>query len=313
MFSYRHGFHAGNHADVLKHMVLVQVLEHLLQKDKPFWVIDTHAGGGLYDLTSGYATKSGESASGIANLWPMRRDKSIPEAVRSLLKQVALLNDGDDLKWYPGSPQLAAQMLREGDHLRLFELHPTEIKLLESHFAGVKRGVSIQGADGFASLKGCLPPPPRRGLVHIDPPYENKDDYRRVLQTLKDAIPKFNSGTYAIWYPEVARREAIQFPAQLKRLAAVVGFARHAQVHVLRKILPQTASHDGVVVDDSDSDHEGPGCLVGNAQNLTAPATGRSQTTPTRRRAGPSALSYTATAPRPTWPTAPPTYSEGTA
>ena len=220
MFSYRHGFHAGNHADVLKHMVLVQVLEHLLQKDKPFWVIDTHAGGGLYDLTSGYATKSGESASGIANLWPMRRDKSIPEAVRSLLKQVALLNDGDDLKWYPGSPQLAAQMLREGDHLRLFELHPTEIKLLESHFAGVKRGVSIQGADGFASLRGCLPPPPRRGLVHIDPPYENKDDYRRVLQTLKDAIPKFNSGTYAIWYPEVARREAIQFPAQLKRLAA---------------------------------------------------------------------------------------------
>ena len=220
MFSYRQGFHAGNHADVLKHMVLVQVLEHLLHKDKPFWVVDTHAGGGLYDLTSGYATKSGESATGIATLWPLRRDKSIPEAVRGLLKQVAALNDGDELKWYPGSPQLAAQMLREGDHLRLFELHPTEIKLLENHFAGVKRGVSIQCADGFASLKGCLPPPPRRGLVHIDPPYEIKDDYRRVLQTLKDAIPKFTSGTYAIWYPEVARREAIQFPAQLKRLAS---------------------------------------------------------------------------------------------
>jgi 23S rRNA (adenine2030-N6)-methyltransferase len=221
MFSYRHGFHAGNHADVLKHMVLVQLLEHLLQKDKPFWVVDTHAGGGIYDLTSGYATKSGEADTGIHTLWPMRRDKSIPEAVRSLIKQVAMLNDsGDDLHWYPGSPQIAAQMLREGDHLRLFELHPTEIKLLEAHFASVKRGVSILGADGFASLRGCLPPPPRRGLVHIDPPYENKDDYRRVLQTLKDAVPKFNSGTYAIWYPEVARRESQQFPGQLKRLAA---------------------------------------------------------------------------------------------
>ncbi len=220
MFSYRHGFHAGNHADVLKHMVLVQLLEHLLQKDKPFWVVDTHAGGGLYDLSSGYATKSGESASGIATLWPLRKDKSMPKAVLAFLKQIAAVNQGDELRWYPGSPQLAAQMLREGDHLRLFELHPTEIKLLQDHFAGVKRGVSIQGVDGFAALKGCLPPPPRRGLVHIDPPYENKDDYRRVTQTLKDATAKFATGTYAIWYPEVARRESQQLPAQLKRLAA---------------------------------------------------------------------------------------------
>jgi 23S rRNA (adenine2030-N6)-methyltransferase len=224
MFSYRHGFHAGNHADVLKHMVLVQLLEHLLQKDKPFWVVDTHAGGGLYDLTSAYATKSGESASGIATLWPLRKIREgaskPPLAVKEFLKQIATVNQGDELRWYPGSPQIAAQMLREGDHLRLFELHPTEIKALESHFAGVKRGVSIQGADGFASLKGCLPPPPRRGLVHVDPPYENKDDYRRVVQTMKDAVPKFSSGTYAVWYPEVARHEAHQLPAQLKRLAA---------------------------------------------------------------------------------------------
>ena len=98
--------------------------------------------------------------------------------------------------------------------------NPSEIKLLEGHFGDVKRGVSIQCADGFANLKGSLPPPPRRGLVLIDPPYENKDDYRTVLQTLKDAIPKFTSGSYAIWYPEVARREALQLPAQLKRMAA---------------------------------------------------------------------------------------------
>ena len=220
MFSYRHGFHAGNHADVLKHMVLVQLLEHMLKKDKPFWVVDTHAGGGLYDLTSGYANKSGEASTGINTLWPLRKDKATPEAVREYLAQVAKVNDRDDLHWYPGSPQIAAQMLREGDHLRLFELHPTEIKLLEGHFASVKRGVSIQCADGFSNLKGCLPPPPRRGLVHIDPPYELKEDYRRVTQTLKDAITKFTTGTYAIWYPEVARRESQQLPGQLKRLAA---------------------------------------------------------------------------------------------
>jgi 23S rRNA (adenine2030-N6)-methyltransferase len=220
MFSYRHGFHAGNHADVLKHMVLVQLLEHLLQKDKPVWVVDTHAGGGIYDLTSNYATKSGESESGIQTIWPMRKDRSIPEAVRHLLKQVAALNNQDELKWYPGSPQIAAQMLRGGDHLRLFELHPTEIKLLEQHFESVKRGVSISMTDGFTGLRACLPPPPRRGLVHIDPPYENKDDYRRVVQTMKEAMQRFPTGTYAIWYPEVARRESQQIGAQLKRMAA---------------------------------------------------------------------------------------------
>lgn len=220
MFSYRHGFHAGNHADVLKHMVLVQLLEHLLQKDKPFWVVDTHAGGGIYDLTSNYATKSAEADTGVSTLWPLRNKKATPEVVKDYLTQVAALNNGDTLQWYPGSPQIAAQMLREGDHLRLFELHPTEIKLLQAHFASVKRGVSIQAADGFAGLRGCVPPPPRRGLIHIDPPYEAKDDYRRVLQTLKDTVHKFPSGTYAIWYPEVARRESQQLPGQLKRLAA---------------------------------------------------------------------------------------------
>jgi 23S rRNA (adenine2030-N6)-methyltransferase len=220
MFSYRHGFHAGNHADVLKHMVLVQLLEHLLQKDKPFWVVDTHAGGGIYDLTSNYATKSAEADTGVTTLWPLRNKKATPEIVKDYLAQVAALNHGETLQWYPGSPQISAQMLREGDHLRLFELHPTEVKLLMQHFASVKRGVSIQASDGFGSLRGCLPPPPRRGLVLIDPPYEAKDDYRIVAQTMKGALEKFPTGTYAIWYPEVARRESQQLPGQLKRLAA---------------------------------------------------------------------------------------------
>ena len=219
MFSYRHSFHAGNHADVLKHMVLVQVLKHLLHKDKPFWVIDTHAGSGLYDLAGRHATTSAEAESGITQLWAMRQQAGLPGAVRALLDQVALLNDGDDLRWYPGSPQLAAQMLREGDHLRLYELHPTELGLLGKHFGDVKRGVSIHAEDGFTGLKSCLPPPPRRGVVHIDPPYEMKDDYRRVVQTLREMLPRFTTGTYAIWYPQVARHESQQLPNQLKALA----------------------------------------------------------------------------------------------
>ncbi|MFN3617103.1 MAG: 23S rRNA (adenine(2030)-N(6))-methyltransferase RlmJ [Aquabacterium sp.] len=219
MFSYRHSFHAGNHADVLKHMVLVQVIKHLLHKDKPFWVIDTHAGSGLYDLGGKHASTSGEADSGIAQLWPHRQDAQLPTAVRALLEQVAHINHGDDLAWYPGSPQLAAQMLREGDHLRLFELHPTELGLLGRHFGDVKRGVTIHAEDGFAGLKSCLPPPPRRGLVHIDPPYEMKDDYRRVVQTLREMLPRFVTGTYAIWYPQVARHESHQLPNQLKALA----------------------------------------------------------------------------------------------
>ncbi len=229
MFSYRHGFHAGNHADVLKHTVLVQLLAHLAQKDKAFWVVDTHAGGGLYDLTTGFAAKSGEAGTGIQTLWAARKS-GLPEALKALVQQIQVCNEGPDLRWYPGSPQLAAQMLRPGDHLRMYELHSTESRALAAHFADVKRGVSLQVADGFAGLKACLPPPPKRGLVHIDPPYENKDDYRRVQQALKEAMLRFPTGTYAIWYPMVARRESEQLPGQLKKL--VPGKWLHAQLRV---------------------------------------------------------------------------------
>jgi 23S rRNA (adenine2030-N6)-methyltransferase len=238
MFSYRHGFHAGNHADVLKHTVLVQLLEHLTQKDKAFWVIDTHAGGGLYDLVTGYAAKSQEASTGIHTLWEHRHDADLPSALSDLIEQVAVCNEGDSLRWYPGSPQLAAQMLRPGDHLRMFELHPTESRALAKHFADVKRGVSIQVADGFASLKGCIPPPPKRGLIHIDPPYEIKDDYRKVLHTLQDAMLKFPTGVYAIWYPMVARRESEILPTHLKKL--VPGKWLHAQLRV------KATARDGV-------------------------------------------------------------------
>jgi 23S rRNA (adenine2030-N6)-methyltransferase len=238
MFSYRHGFHAGNHADVLKHTVLVQLLAHLLQKDKAFWVIDTHAGGGMYDLASGYAAKSGEAAQGIEPVWAARKSPELPAALSDLIEQIQVCNEGDQLRWYPGSPQLAAQMLRPGDHLRMYELHPTESRALAKHFADVRRGVSIQVADGFASLKGTVPPPPKRGLILIDPPYELKEDYRRVLNTVKEALLKFPTGVYAIWYPQVARREADLLPVHLKKLAP--GKWLHATLRV------KATARDGV-------------------------------------------------------------------
>lgn len=216
MFSYRHGFHAGNHADVLKHLVLVQLLKYMLQKDKPFWVVDTHAGGGLYDLTQGYATKKAEFEGGIGRLWDAA---DVPPPVADYLAQVRLLNPDAALRWYPGSPQISAQMLRAQDQLRLYELHPTESRLLQQHFAEVKRGVRVEAADGFAGLRAVLPPPPRRGLVLMDPPYEDKHDYRKVIVAIREAQQRFPTGTFAVWYPQVVRPESREFPKQLQRLA----------------------------------------------------------------------------------------------
>ncbi len=228
MFSYRHGFHAGNHADVLKHMVLVQLLAYLNQKDAAYMVIDTHAGAGLYQLDSDYAMKSGESIEGIAKLW--ERD-DLPAAVAAYVDEIRAMNPAGKMRHYPGSPFLAERVMREQDRLRLFELHPTDSRLLadnvrklEAHAAanGVRpRGKRIlaERADGFAALKALLPPPSRRGLVLIDPPYEDKDDYRKVKVALEDAQKRFVSGTYAVWYPVLGRLESQQLPERLKRIA----------------------------------------------------------------------------------------------
>ncbi len=215
MLSYRHAFHAGNHADVLKHFIEVQLLSYLAQKDKPFWYIDTHAGAGCYALDSGYATQNAEYQSGIARLWE-RDDMPVP-----LLDYVALvkrINPDGQLKLYPGSPLIALELLREQDRMRLFELHPTDGEILQQNFAGHDSQVLMQTADGFGALKALLPPPPRRALVLIDPPYEDKQDYRRVVAALREGLKRFAGGVYAVWYPQLQRAEARQLPEQLKQL-----------------------------------------------------------------------------------------------
>jgi 23S rRNA (adenine2030-N6)-methyltransferase len=229
MLSYRHAFHAGNHADVLKHVVTIQLLNYLGQKDSPCMYIDTHAGAGVYTLDEKYAAKNAEYETGISRLWDK---KDLPAALAQYVQLIKEMNPSGKMRYYPGSPYCADKVMREQDRLRLFELHPADSKILQENFRKVEAHAAAQGqrpaargkrvmitkGDGFIGLKALLPPPSRRGLVLIDPPYEDKDDYRRVKVTLEDALVRFATGTYAVWYPVLQRMESRQFPDKLKRV-----------------------------------------------------------------------------------------------
>ena len=215
MLSYRHAFHAGNHADVLKHYVLRLVLEYTKQKDKPFWYIDTHAGAGMYSLTQGYATQNAEFEQGIAKLLAV---PNLPAPLADFVAQIKSHNTSDTLKLYPGSPMVAYDLLRADDKMRLFELHPSDCKLLIENFSGQGKQVKIDLQNGFAGIKAYLPPPPRRAVVLIDPPYEDKQDYQHVVSMIKDSLSRFANGTYIIWYPLLQRPEPADMIADLMRL-----------------------------------------------------------------------------------------------
>ncbi|HJV63782.1 MAG TPA: 23S rRNA (adenine(2030)-N(6))-methyltransferase RlmJ [Albitalea sp.] len=215
MLAYRHAFHAGNHADVLKHTVLTLVLRYMNQKDKPYRMVDTHAGAGGYSLEGRYAQKKGEFEKGIGRLW--QRD-DLPEAVADYVDLVRRFNPQGTLEQYPGSPAFAQMLLRPQDQLRLFELHPTDHRILESYL-GAAKGVEVRNADGFEGLKSQLPPSSRRGLVLMDPSYEGTGDYGRVVASLRDALGRFAEGVYMVWYPQVQKVEAAQLPRRLESLA----------------------------------------------------------------------------------------------
>lgn len=231
MLSYRHAFHAGNHADVLKHFVQIQLHEYMNQKDTAYTYIDTHSGAGVYALDSGYASKNAEYETGIAPLWE-RTD--LPKGLDSYVALVKGLNPSGKMRYYPGSPYCADKAMREQDRLRLFELHPADFKILTDNFRKVEEHLAQNGVrpttrgkrvltergDGFHGLKTLLPPPSRRALVLIDPPYEDKQDYRKVRDALEEALGRFPTGTYAIWYPVLQRLESRQFADKLKRLPA---------------------------------------------------------------------------------------------
>ncbi len=217
MLSYRHGFHVGNHADVLKHAVLVQLLAYLRLKDKPFWYVDTHAGAARYALDHPATARHAEYGTGIGRLWD-RRDR--PPLIEDYVAEVRRLNPDGRLRHYPGSPQIALQMLRPADRLRLFEKHSTEVRNLQRQLQPEGRRAIVQAGDGFEGLKAVLPPPPRRGVILIDPSYEDKNDYRRARQALAEGLLRFQTGTFALWYPIVQRRESRQLSVALERMGA---------------------------------------------------------------------------------------------
>lgn len=237
MFSYRHAFHAGNHADVLKHMVLVAMLKHLTEKEAPLTVVDTHAGAGLYRLDGDYASTSGEASEGVLRLFLqpnitqalVRPGSSATEiiapALQDYLDLVRSFNSSGQVKVYPGSPFVVHQLLRAQDKLKLFELHPADSRSLAGNIAQLEAGrqIAVLAEDGFEGLKKFIPPPARRALVLCDPSYEMKTDYARVLALATDALKRFATGTYAFWYPVIPRPEAHDLPRRLKTIASKAG------------------------------------------------------------------------------------------
>ncbi|MDP3248808.1 MAG: 23S rRNA (adenine(2030)-N(6))-methyltransferase RlmJ [Polaromonas sp.] len=257
MFSYRHAFHAGNHADVLKHTTLIALMKYLTQKDTALTVFDTHAGAGLYRLDGDYTETSGEAKDGVFRLISVpnkppahagqaqaavktvasKKPKAAPdealapalqdyiELLRSLNQAFAETGDPAQLKIYPGSPFIAQKFLSGRDKLKLFELHPTDFKSLSGNIEqlGAGRQVSVTREDGFEVLKTFLPPPARRAMVLCDPSYEIKTDYARVVACMADAVKRFATGTYVVWYPIIPRPEAHDLPRKLKTLATKAG------------------------------------------------------------------------------------------
>jgi 23S rRNA (adenine2030-N6)-methyltransferase len=225
MFSYRHAFHAGNHADVLKHTILLAVLRHLGLKETALTVFDTHAGAGLYRLDGDYAQTSAEAADGFMKLVAVQPDTARAPMLQDYIDMVAGFNTKDQWKVYPGSPFIIQRLLQGRDKLKLFELHPTDAKTLTANIAQLEAGrqVVVLREDGFEGLKKFLPPPARRALVLCDPSYEIKSDYARVPAMIADALQRFATGTYVVWYPIIPRPEAHDIPKKLKTLANRVG------------------------------------------------------------------------------------------
>jgi 23S rRNA (adenine2030-N6)-methyltransferase len=215
MLAYRHAFHAGNHADVLKHTTLALVLRYMNLKEKGWRYLDTHAGAGGYSLQGDYAKKRAEFEHGIGALYE-RED--LPAPLADLVALVKQFNAGKGLIQYPGSPAIAQALMRPQDQLRLYEMHPTDHKILASYLGDVP-GAEVKLGDGYASLKSQLPPTTRRGVVLIDPPYEIKTDYVRVLGALREALERFPECIVIIWLPQLQLVEAAQLPQRLKAAA----------------------------------------------------------------------------------------------
>lgn len=218
--NYSHSYHAGNFSDVFKHIVLIALMKSMLQKDKAFCCLDTHSGPGYYDLFSEAAQKNKEHEAGLGKLL---QKKNLPELVRLYLNCIRRVNNRlthsivSSLRYYPGSPAIMRYFLRVQDRMVLSELHPKEFQTLKSHFEKDIQ-VSLQCMDGYQGLKAFLPPKERRGLVLIDPPYERPSEFTAILHGLTEALKRFPTGVYAIWYPIKDRSTIDRFYRSLKEI-----------------------------------------------------------------------------------------------
>ena len=242
MLSYRHGYHAGNAADVLKHFILTYVLDYIKKKDKGFIFVDSHAGAGKYLISDPYMQKNKEYLQGIEKILQLKNDNIFLKKYLDLVKSI---NFNSDLKIYPGSCFLAAKSLRPNDNLYFFELHPKEFLNLKKNFENDSR-VIIENRDSYQRLKKLLPPKEKRAVILIDPSYELKDEYEKVSEMLSDCYKKFPLGVYIIWYPVLKNKKSEKFI-----------------FNVLKKKY-KNLSHVEMITDNSNNGMQGSGLFILN-------------------------------------------------
>ena len=232
MLSYQHGYHAGNFADVMKHIGLISLLTYQTKKEKPLLYLDTHAGKGLYDLNDRQALKTAEYQQGIELLFATK--ESLPPIIMEYLQCIKQINTNDVLRYYPGSPALALHYLRQQDRLVFAEWHPKEFSALQQ-ISRQKKHITFHNDNGLLQLRALLPPPERRGLIFIDPSYEIKIDYRDIPLYLKEAYQRFETGVYCLWYPLLDRK----YNEQLQRGLQNIGATNHLRAEFcLNSLMP---------------------------------------------------------------------------
>lgn len=266
--NYRHAFHAGNHCDVLKHAALVHALARLAAKDKPFFVLDSHGGRGRYDFSSAEAARSPEFEAGIGRIYG-RPD--LPPALEAYVAAVREENPGGDLRWYPGSPALTQAAMRPGDRAIFCELHPQEADALETALGEDPRCVVCR-EDGYQILKAALPPAERRGLVLIDPPFEQKNEFEVLARALRDFQKRWASGTAIVWYPVKSRAAVEAFRAE----AEAAGAAKflHAELSIAGDVEGRLTGSALFVVNPPFGLAEALGAALGYAAPILAAAPG---------------------------------------
>lgn len=236
--NYRHSFHAGNFADVFKHIVLIGLLKSFFKKDTPFCYLDTHAGTGLYNLRSSFAQKGKEYLNGIDRILAAKKPPALVKEYIACVESMAK-------KHYPGSPKIAQYFLRPQDRMELCELHPIDYRALRNLFADA-RGTAVHCEDGYHGLKAYLPPKEKRGLILIDPPYEKNTEYTNLLTQIPLALKKFSTGVYAIWYPIKDHASAKRFQHQMRD--AISQDILIAELSIFPENLPTHLNGSGMLI-----------------------------------------------------------------